>query len=1168
MAQHAKLFLHKNQPPRPFTYLGFVSLTNLFLFSGLTAIAQEGADYSKVAQDILTLEPAKPIERGLAGGQVHFYTVKLASGQYLRAIVDQRGIDVVVTLFGPDDKKLFEMDSPNGTQGPEPVSIVAESSGNYRIEVRSLEEKVVPGLYEIRIEALRLAVPLDRSRVAAERLSAYATLLTIYNEMDSVRIAVQKYNETLPLWRSLQDTINWAQTLNMIGNLYNLLGDKREAIEYYEQSLPLWKALHNISGEATALGNIAAVSNRLGEKTIALEYFQKALQLWETTNDLNWRASTLNNIGSIKADLGNNREAMEYYTRALTMARTIGNRTEEAHALNDLAFVFYTLGENQRALVLYSQALVVDSLRGDKIDEAGTKNNIGMIYDNMGEYQKASQYYQQALKLWRMLQHRFGEASTLNNIGSTYLSLGDPQSAFVYFQQALPIFHELGSKAEEASTLSNMARVYQLQGELNEALIYLERALALKRIVQDRNGEANTLNSIGKIHLELDESEKAKEYHTQALTLWREVGNKHGEAKALINLGAVYCRLNNHQQEVECYKQAQPLVVSVQDREGEATTLLGFAHFERDRGNLIEAQTNIEAAVKIIEALRMNVVSQELRSSFFATKQRYYDFYIELMMQLHQLHPFDGFDAKALHVSESAKARSFLDILIEANIDVYKGVDSLLIERERTLQQLLNAKSERLTRLLNNTQAEEKTVTLKKDIETLLTQYQEIQAQIRATNPHYAALTQPQPLGVKEIQQQLLDDGTILLEYALGSKRSFLWAVTPTTIHSYILPKHAEIDSFARQTYSLLTARNQELPDETEEQKSSRLVTADKELSERAAILSHILLGPVSDLLGNKRLLIVSDGALQYIPFGALPAPSTKVKTNGETSIPLIVEHEIVSIPSASVLAVLRHELSERLPAKKMVAALADPVFTSDDPRVRRGIISAQKMADSTLLAHEPSLESALVRSVRSIGMAESREGLQRLIYSRREVEGIMNLVTIGQGKKAFDFEANRAIATSAGLSTYRMVHFATHGILNNEYPELSGIVLSLVDENGKEQDGFIRLHEIYNLNLPAEIVVLSACQTALGKEVKGEGLIGLTRGFMYAGAARVVASLWNVKDDATAELMKWFYKKMLGEEKLRPAAALRAAQLELWKTKRWKSHYFWAGFVLQGEWR
>jgi CHAT domain-containing protein len=190
-----------------------------------------------------------------------------------------------------------------------------------------------------------------------------------------------------------------------------------------------------------------------------------------------------------------------------------------------------------------------------------------------------------------------------------------------------------------------------------------------------------------------------------------------------------------------------------------------------------------------------------------------------------------------------------------------------------------------------------------------------------------------------------------------------------------------------------------------------------------------------------------------------------------------------------------------------------------------------------------------------------------RLPFSRREAEAIVAAAPRGESIKALDFEASRDTATSADLSNYAIVHFATHGLLNSNHPELSGIVLSLVDQNGKSQDGFLRLHEVYNLRLPAELVVLSACQTGLGKEVRGEGIVGLTRGFMYAGAARIVASLWKVNDAATAELMKRFYQRIFAKG-LRPAAALREAQVEMWKDGRWRLPYYWAPFVIQGEWR
>jgi CHAT domain-containing protein len=172
-----------------------------------------------------------------------------------------------------------------------------------------------------------------------------------------------------------------------------------------------------------------------------------------------------------------------------------------------------------------------------------------------------------------------------------------------------------------------------------------------------------------------------------------------------------------------------------------------------------------------------------------------------------------------------------------------------------------------------------------------------------------------------------------------------------------------------------------------------------------------------------------------------------------------------------------------------------------------------------------------------------------------------------GSGLTALDFQASREKATSAELANYRIVHFATHGLLDNEHPELSGLVLSLVDEHGRRKNGFLDLEDIYNLNLPAELVVLSACETGLGKDIRGEGLIGLTRGFMYAGASRVVASLWNVDDVATAELMGRFYKGM-EQDGLRPAAALRQAQIQMWKQKDWSAPYYWAAFQMQGEWK
>ncbi|HEX4950132.1 MAG TPA: CHAT domain-containing protein, partial [Blastocatellia bacterium] len=305
---------------------------------------------------------------------------------------------------------------------------------------------------------------------------------------------------------------------------------------------------------------------------------------------------------------------------------------------------------------------------------------------------------------------------------------------------------------------------------------------------------------------------------------------------------------------------------------------------------------------------------------------------------------------------------------------------------------------------------------------------------------------------------------------------------------------------------------------------------------------------PVASQLAAKRLLIVGDGVLQYVPFGALPEPGVggwglgagekKLQPPASSPQPLIARHEIIHLTSVSVLAVLRQESAQRKPASKTLAVLADPVFQRNDPRL--SLANATRAGDSEFV---------------------------RLRFSRTEAEEIASLAPAAQTLKALDFAANLETATSETLSDYRIVHFATHATINQQHPELSGIVLSQVNEQGQPRNGFLRLHEIYNLRLSAELVVLSACETALGKEVKGEGMIGLTRGFMYAGAPRVAASLWRTDDRAAAEFMKRFYQRLLGEN-MTAAAALRAAQIALSQNKRWEAPYYWAAFTLQGEWK
>jgi CHAT domain-containing protein/tetratricopeptide (TPR) repeat protein len=1075
------------------------------------------------------LELGKPIERELSGGISHFYKITMTSGQFLRIAVKHQGIDVAIALLAPDGKKIGEADSEHLTEGSETLSAISESAGAYLIVVRSPEKSAKPGRYEIKVEALRAASGEDKFRVAGE-----ATL----------REAGEQLQE-------------------------GTLEAKRKCIEKFRVAMELFQRAGYRHGEAIALISIGHVNHSLGEMQKALEKYNEVLPILREVNDRRQEANILSSIGLVYHYLGDIKKALEKYNDALPLSRAVEDHRAEANILNNIGGGYQSLGDLQKALETFNEALPLWKAVGDRKAEAMTLGNIGMTYRMLGETQKALDKNNEALQIRRAVSDRAGEAGTLNNIGSLYRSMGETQKALEKYNEALPLFKEVGDRRGEVVILNNIAVAYELLGEPQKALDKHNEVLPLRRAMGDRFGEAVTLHNIGIAYQSMGEPQKALEKYNEALPLRQTTGDRNGMAATLHNIGEVFRLLGETQKALDKYNEALPLRRAVSDRNGEAATLLGIARVEETLGNLTQARQIIEQAIGLIESLRTGTNSLELRASFLASQQDFYRAYIDILMQMHMRNPDAAFDTAAFAAIESARARSLLELLAESRTDIRQGVDSALLARERSLRQRLNAKAAAQVSLLSRKHTPEQAGASAKEIASITTEYEELRAQIRASSPRYAALTQPQPLNLVEIQQQALDPDTLLLEYSLGDKASYLFVVSQTSITSYLLPKRAEIEAATQRVHGMLTAP-QPRPGETEAIRQARIKEARANYWPQAAILSRMLLGQAASHLGAKRLLIVADGALQYLPFGALPAPEMERRRNkgaGEQSgevagkprnpqstirNPLIVEHEIVHLPSASALALLRRELAGRQPAPKAVAVLADPVFSADDARVK----------PSNKAQSGEEAPSDLTRAIGDVGGE-----LKRLLMTRDEAETILSVTPRNSGFAALDFRANRATATGDELSNYRIVHFATHSLLNSKHPELSGMVLSLVDEKGRPQDGFLRMHEIFNLRLPAELVVLSACQTGLGKKLEGEGLVGLTRGFMYAGAARVVASLWEVNDVATAELMKRFYRHML-QDGMRPAAALRAAQIEMWKKPQWQSPFYWGGFILQGEWK
>jgi CHAT domain-containing protein/Tfp pilus assembly protein PilF len=938
---------------------------------------------------------------------------------------------------------------------------------------------------------------------------------------------------------------------------------RKQAIERYQGALSYWKDLGDLSEQAHTFFQMGKVLNSFLERSETLDCWRQGLELARVSGDRREEARLLQSIADVSRELGDNQNVLEYHSRALELARAEGDRHQEGVILNSLGeFYFYTT-DQQKAREYFEEALRVRRGISDRNGEYETLGNLGVSSRALGEPQRALQYFAQAQSVLGNADHYL-----LHNIGNLYYGLNEPEKALDYLNQALRIRHAAGDPAE-AFTLMVIGDVYRSLEEPERAVEYYQKALPIMRAIRDRQGEASDLSNMGKAYALLRNQQKAIESYGQALSIMRAISDRRGEAGALSSLGELERVSGRPSNALEYFGQALALQRVASDPIGSIATLYGIARTERDMGHLDEARARIESALEAVESFRANVSSRQLRTSYLASKEDYYDFYVDLLMRMDARDKSRGYDALALQASERARARSLLEVLNEARADIRQGVDPAVLGRERDLQRQLNAKSERQTRLLSKPHSDDEAETAKREIASLLNEYEEVQSQIRVQSPSYASLAQPIPLSLGEIQRTVLDPDTVLLEYSLGEEKSHLWAVTPDSIRAYELPKRAEVDKAARRVYELLTARGRVLPNETPEQQRARFSKADADYTQAAAVLSQMILSPAAAELGSKRLVIVAEGSLQYVPFAALPAPERDPIGFGDRSphrgarnrppdpparTPLVVDHEIVNLPSASVLAILRRETAGRPAASKTVAVLADPVLRADDPRLGS---FAKDQSDTLQEGNADAL-----RSAEESGLKE----FVRLRFSRVEADAIATLAH-NQGFEAVDFEASRAAATSAGLRDYRIVHYATHALANSLHPELSGIVFSLVDKQGREQDGFLRLYEIYNLKLNAGLVVLSACQTALGKEIKGEGLIGLTRGFMYAGAPRVVASLWRIDDRATAELMKRFYEGMM-EQNLRPAAALRSAQVSMWKDQRWAKPHYWAGFTIQGEWK
>ncbi len=603
-----------------------------------------------------------------------------------------------------------------------------------------------------------------------------------------------------------------------------------------------------------------------------------------------------------------------------------------------------------------------------------------------------------------------------------------------------------------------------------------------------------------------------------------------------------------------------------------------------------DSLTAYRSAIKQIETIRAGSLrADESRSTFLATTKDVYDEAASAFAEMAVLNSSAGapggnptvregasltgkaldYAAEAFRVSEEGRARSLLDMLGEVNAQITEGVPPDLLKRKQDNLESQQQIADQLTGINLAADQKRKPTELEAELDKLQTDFDEIENQIRTASPRYAALTAAQPLSLADVQQKVLDDNTVLLEYCLGSDRSYMFAVARSGVSLFKLPARADVDKLATDFRAQLIPPKLQrrivgIDVAADQQRGLGIVQGPSENLAAFAAASNALykaaVEPAASVLGDKRLLVVADGALNYVPFEAL------VKTTEGADYAslnyLIKTNEVVYAPSASVIAAIRQQGTPS--TSKRLLLIADPIFRADDPRLNGGM-AVQTSGEARGLSL--GLESAVSDVAGASGQTGGLQ-LARLAGTRVEAEEIAKIARAGGGQPDVwtDLNASEDNVRSRDVSNYRVVHIATHGLLDAERPQFTGVVLSLV--GNKTGDGFLRTDEIFNLKLGSSLVMLSACETGLGKEKRGEGVIGLTRAFMYAGAPTVGVSLWSVADKSTADLMTDFYQRLLEPSANSPSAALRDAQLAMINGKKYSAPFYWAPFVLVGEWK
>jgi CHAT domain-containing protein len=844
--------------------------------------------------------------------------------------------------------------------------------------------------------------------------------------------------------------------------------------------------------------------------------------------------------------------------QAATLWEAMGDLPSEIRSLLMAGTALQKLSKASEARDLFRQADEIARPLNDARTLAEILNDAGVCSWQLGETIEARTELLGAIRQWDRAQFEFGKAASLENLGLVAWQTGHLGESILNHDQALPVFKRYGATEAVGLTLNNLALAYAAEGNFRLALNNLNSALGLlkaddktavarvwvniasvdiqggkwpdaakaaqtglSKLLSDQDpralGEARTI--LGRVSIENSRPSEAIDYLTQAGVEFSRAQDRRGEASSKHHLGVALAHLGRVDEALDHLEGALRIRNELGIYDMAAESLFEIAQIETQRGNLPAASSRMDEALSLIESIRTQVAGDQFRAFYVAARYRYYELQIDLLARL-------KLEAAAFDVSERSRARSLLDLLGEERAAPV-GIPAELRSKEEQLQQQLNLNA----RILVEAAADKdhsRTDRIRDEIEVLTAQFDETEEEIRNASPGFDT-GNAKPLTLSQVQQ-IIGEDTTLLEFALGKERSYLWVITDRSQKLLDIGPRSAIENLSRTVLRILRTP----PDLRPPHDTSAL------LNYAIAQLSSLLLKQASPLMRTPRVALVTDGILQYLPFAALTDPARPGRYFGE-------DRELVTLPSASTLGPLRRRRSSGGPAQKIAAIFADPVFGYPDKRLvdalaERGIT---KRESSGAGVHYP-----------------------QLAYSGDEARAIAAAVGSSAFRMAVGFDATKAALKSLRLAEYRIVHFSTHATIDDESPLLSALILSLVNKRGEPLDGILRVHEVYGLDFRnTDFVMLSACKTGLGREVTGEGFLGFTRAFLYAGARRMGITFWEIDDQASAALNGAFYRNMLGTARMSPALALAKAQATIRGRANWKDPYFWAGVTLVGDW-